>query len=81
MGRGGGEGGGGGQSHLQKAVQVVVIELWGGREGIAEVLHGLLAVALQVWHDVSRVVPPQQIQHLHITHQTLGSQSSSRDVM
>ena len=42
-----------------------MIELWGGREGIAEVLHGLLAVALQVWHDVSRVVPPQQVQHLH----------------
>lgn len=36
------------QANLQEEVQVVALELGPGGECIAQVLHGLLAVALQV---------------------------------
>ena len=51
-------------AHLQKLVEVGVVQLRLAGECIAEVLHGCLAVALQVGHDVGGVVLPQQIQHL-----------------
>ena len=45
-----------------------MLEVGVGGEGTAEVTHCLLAVVLQVWHDVGGVVPPHQVQYLHQTH-------------
>ena len=70
-------------SHLEEAVEVGVIERGALREGVTHVVHGCLAVALQVGHDVGRVVPPQQVQHLHrrSTQAMYQSKQASRSLL
>ena len=50
---------GSGAVYLQEPVKVGVIHGRALGESIAEVMHGCLAVALQVGHDVRGVMPPQ----------------------
>ena len=53
-----------GLTYLQKLVKVGVVQVGVAGKSIAKVLHGCLAVALQIGHDVWRVMLPQQIQYL-----------------
>lgn len=48
-----------GAAYLQEPVKIGVVHGRPLGEGIAEVMHGCLAVALQVGHDVRGVMPPQ----------------------
>ena len=47
------------RTHLQEMVEIGVVNISAVGKGVAEVVQSGLAVALQVWHDVRRVVPPQ----------------------
>ena len=53
-----------GRAYLEEMVQVGAVDIGAVGKGIAEVVQSGLAIMLQVWHDVWRVMPPQQPQHL-----------------